>query len=325
MLRIGYPSALPAELLPLFPAGVELVPIPARPEQEFTVDFWIPPPAPVLGQRVWPWMRGVTIAQSLMAGTEWLTELVGPSVTVCNAQGAHSISTAEWTLSVILAMLKYLPLYHDLQLAADWKNRNLASKAYIAIHNDPRPQFPPILQEELHGKRVLIVGHGSIGKTIEGMLAPFAVEITRVARTARTQPLVHPVAELDSLLPSAEIVILILPHTPETHGLIGPAQFALMQQGALLVNAARGPIVQTDALVAALNSGHIRAALDVTDPEPLPPDHPLWKCPNLLITPHVAGSTPQFSPRSVKIAAEQVARLLKGESLINVVQAGTGT
>jgi len=118
-------------------------------------------------------------------------------------------------------------------------------------------------------------------------------------------------------------VVLILPHTPESHGLIGAKQLALMSQGALLINAARGPIVQTDALVEALNSGRIRAALDVTDPEPLPPEHPLWKCPNLLITPHVAGSTPQFSPRAVHIAADQVRRILTGEPLINVVQAGS--
>ena len=322
MLRVGYPANLHAELLQMFPAGIELVAVPPRPEREVAVDFWIPPPAAALGQRVWPWMREVRIAQSLMAGTEWLTEMVGPEVTVCNAAGAHNISTAEWTVSATLAMLKYLPLYRDLQRAADWKGRGQASKDYAALHDDRRPQFPPILQEELHGKRVLIVGFGAIGKTIEGLLGPFAVEITRIARSARTDPEVHAVTELDRLLPLAEIVILILPHTPETHGLMGAGQFALMRQGALLVNAARGPIVQTEALVEALNSGRIRAALDVTDPEPLPPEHPLWRCPNLLITPHVAGSTPEFSPRSVKIAAEQVGRLLRGEALVNVVQAG---
>jgi phosphoglycerate dehydrogenase-like enzyme len=172
---------------------------------------------------------------------------------------------------------------------------------------------------------VLIVGYGDIGKTIEKYLTPFGVEITRIARTARTSPEVHPVAALDQLLPEAEIVILILPHTPESHGLIGAQQLALMPQGALLVNAARGPIVQTEALVEALNSGHIRAALDVTDPEPLPLNHPLWKCPNLLITPHVAGSTPQFSPRATRIAADQVRRILNGKPLINVVQQGNRT
>jgi phosphoglycerate dehydrogenase-like enzyme len=322
MLRVGYPEALAPELIALFPDGIELVPVPARPEGEIAIDVWVPPPAGVLGERVWPWLRGVKVALSLMAGTEWLTALVGPEVTVCNAQGAHSISTAEWTLAATLATLKYLPFYRDLQREADWKGRSQASRDYAAIHKDDRLQYPPILQEELHGKRVLIVGYGSIGKTIEAMLTPFGVEITRVARTARTEPKVHSVAELNALLPAAEIVILILPLTPESHGLIGAAQLALMPQGALLVNAARGPIVQTDALVAALNAGRIRAALDVTDPEPLPPEHPLWKCPNLLITPHVAGSTPQFSPRAVTIAAEQVARLVKGEPLENVVQSG---
>jgi phosphoglycerate dehydrogenase-like enzyme len=325
-LRVGYPSALAPELLKLFPSEIDLIPIPSQPQGNYDIDLWIPPPAPVLGQRIWPHLRGVKTALSLMAGTEWLTDLVGPAVTVTNAQGAHSISTAEWTVSATLAMLKYFPLYRDLQLAADWPGRRQASKDYAYLHRDDRPQFPPILQEELHAKRVLIVGYGDIGKTIETYLIPFGVEITRVARTPRPAtdltPEVHPVTQLDDLLPHAEIVILILPHTPESHGLIGAKQLALMPQGALLVNAARGPIVQTDALVAALNAGKIRAALDVTDPEPLPADHSLWKCPNLLLTPHVAGSTPQFSPRAFQIATDQIRRLLKGEPLIHVVQVG---
>lgn len=323
MLKVGYPASLAPELLQLFPAGIELVPVPSKPEpgSQYAIDFWIPSPSPPLGQRVWPHLRGVTIAQSMMAGTEWLTELVGPAVTVCNAQGAHSISTAEWTVAAILAMLKYFPLYGELQRNADWAGRSQASRAYKAIHHDERPQFPPILVEELHAKRVLIVGYGDIGSTIERLLTPFDVQITRIARSPRTSPVVHPVSELNDLLPAAEIVILILPQTPETEGLIGAQQLALMAQGALLVNAARGPIVQTDALVAALNAGHIRAAVDVTDPEPLPPGHPLWKCPNLLLTPHLAGSTPQFSPRAIRIAADQITRMLKGEPLIHVVQA----
>lgn len=325
-LKVGYPAALPPELAELFPSGpeVELIPIPANPETEFAVDFWIPPPAGALGEKIWPHLRGVKIAQSMMAGTEWLTKLAGPHVTVCNAQGAHSISTAEWTLAAILATLKYLPLYRDLQQQSEWCSRKQGSAVYAALHQDQRPQFPPVMQEELHGKRVLIVGYGDIGKTIERMLTPFAVEITRVARSPRaansTTPEVRAVSELDALLPDAEIVILILPLTDETQGLIGAKQLALLPQGALLVNAARGPIVQTEALLAALQAGHIRAAVDVTDPEPLPADHPLWKCPNLLITPHVAGSTPQFSPRAIRIAVEQVRRVLAGEPLRFIVQ-----
>jgi phosphoglycerate dehydrogenase-like enzyme len=175
--------------------------------------------------------------------------------------------------------------------------------------------------EELTGKTVLLVGYGAIGKEIERMLAPFDVELLRLARTARIDPPVHAVSDLDSLLPLAQIVVLILPSTAETRGLIGSRQFALMKQGTLLVNAARGPIVDTNALIVALNAGHIRAALDVTDPEPLPDGHPLWSCPHLLITPHVGGSSPQFAPRAVRTAAAELRRYIAGEPLKNVVQA----
>jgi len=176
------------------------------------------------------------------------------------------------------------------------------------------------LLEELTGKTVLMVGHGAIGQEIERMLAPFHCKMLRVARNARKEPLVHPVNELDRLLPEAEIVVLILPLTPESHHLIGSSQLALLRPGTLLVNAARGPIVDTDALVEALQAGRIRAALDVTDPEPLPEGHPLWSCPNLLLTPHIAGSSPQFAPRSLKTAADELRRYIAGESLHNAVQ-----
>jgi phosphoglycerate dehydrogenase-like enzyme len=121
------------------------------------------------------------------------------------------------------------------------------------------------------------------------------------------------------LLPQADVVVLAVPFTSETEGMIGAEQIAAMKPGALLVNAARGPVVVTDALVAALEAGHIRAAIDVTDPEPLPEGHPLWKAPNLLLTPHVAGSTPKFMVRTMQFAADQVDRYMKGEPLQNVV------
>ncbi len=168
---------------------------------------------------------------------------------------------------------------------------------------------------------MLLVGYGSIGKEIERFLFPFNVNLVRIARRARTEPLVHAVSELERLLPQAEVVILILPLTEESRGLIGSRQLGLMRQGALLVNAARGPVVQTDALVEALNTGRIRAALDVTDPEPLPAGHPLWSCPNLLLTPHVGGSSPQFAPRAIKTAEDELRRYIAGEPLSNVVQA----
>jgi phosphoglycerate dehydrogenase-like enzyme len=242
-------------------------------------------------------------------------------VTICNAHGAHNISTAEWTISAILATLKYFPFYLDVQQSGIWKRRFEASAHYVSITGDTRPLYPPVMLEELTGKTVLLVGYGAIGKEIERMLAPFHVEMIRVAHSARSEPPVHAVSELENLLPQAQIVVLILPSTAETSGLIGSRQFALMRQGTLLVNAARGPIIDANALVEALESGRIRAALDVTDPEPLPDGHPLWKCPNLIITPHVAGSTPEFARRSLRTAAGELRRFINGEQLENVVQA----
>jgi phosphoglycerate dehydrogenase-like enzyme len=321
MLRVGYPAVLATELLRDFPAEVELVPLPDDLDHEIAIDVWIPDPYPKRAMKVWPHLRGVRLILSLMAGTEWIPAVAGPHVTICNARGAHSISTAEWTVSAILATLKYFPFFLDVQHEGLWKRRFEASAHYARITGDARPIYPPVMLEELTGKRVLMVGYGEIGKEIERMLTPFKVEIVRVARSARTQPPVHAVSELDSLLPQAEIVILILPSTVESQQLIGRRQLALMRQGALLVNAARGPIVDTDALVDVLNAGHIRAALDVTDPEPLPEGHPLWSCPNLLLTPHVAGSSPQFAPRALRVAADELRRYIDGEVLRNVVQA----
>lgn len=320
MLRVGYPATLAAELFSGFPQEIELVPLPDSLDHEIDIDVWIPDPYSTRAIKTWPHLRGVRLVLSTMAGTEWIPATVGPHVTICNARGAHNISTAEWTVASILAMLKYFPFYLDVQRAGQWKRRFEASARYADLTGDTRPLYPPVMLEELTGKTVLLVGYGAIGKQIERMLAPFDVNLLRVARSARTEPLVHAVDDLDSLLPRAEVVILILPSTAETYRLIGARQLALMPQGALLVNAARGPIVDTNALVDALNAGQIRAALDVTDPEPLPEGHPLWSCPNLLLTPHVAGSSPQFAPRSLSTAADELRRYIDGEPLHNVVQ-----
>jgi phosphoglycerate dehydrogenase-like enzyme len=320
MLRVGYPASLAAELLRDFPTEVELIPLPDSPDNDIKIDVWIPNPYSTRAIRTWPRLRGVRLILSLMAGTEWIPGVAGPHVTICNAHGAHNISTAEWTVASILATLKYFPLYLDIQHSGVWKRRFDANAHYTRITGDTRPLYPPVMLEELTGKTVLLVGYGAIGKEIERMLAPFQIELLRVARSARTEPRGHAVSELDSLLPQAEVVVLILPSTAESRGLIGARQLALMPQGALLVNAGRGPLVDTDALVGALNSGRIRAALDVTDPEPLPEGHPLWSCPNLLITPHVAGSSPQFAPRSLRVAADELRRYIAGEPLKNAVQ-----
>jgi len=321
MLRIGYPATLSEELFRDFPEGIELIAVSDKMEHDVEIDVWIPDPYSTKAMRAYPRLHGVKLVLSMMAGTEWIPGTVGPQVTICNAHGAHNVSTAEWTLSAILAMLKYFPLYLDIQRAGVWKRRFEASALYAAINGDAKAMYPPVLGEELSGKTVLLVGYGAIGKEIERMLAPFEVELVRVARRARAESHVKAVKELDDLLPKANVVVLILPATAESRGLIGKRQLALMRQGALLVNAARGPVVDTDALVEALRSGKIRAALDVTDPEPLPEGHPLWRCPNLLLTPHVGASTPEFTPRALRTAADELRRYMKGEPLKNVVQA----
>ena len=320
MLRVGYPAVFAPELLGDFPAGIELVPLPDSLDHEVEIDAWIADPYANRAIKIYPHLRGVRLALSLMAGWEWMPEAVGPHVTICNARGAHNIATAEWTLSAILAMLKHFPFYLEAQAQGDWKRRFESPARYARINGDSRQHYPPVLLEELTGKTVLMVGHGAIGQEIERMLEPFHVKMLRVARSPRVEPKVYPVGELDALLPQAEIVILILPLNPESHRLIAAPQLALLRQGALLVNAARGPIVDTDALVEALQAGRIRAALDVTDPEPLPAGHPLWSCPNLLLTPHVAGSSPQFAPRSLATAAAELRRYLAGEPLQNMVR-----
>jgi phosphoglycerate dehydrogenase-like enzyme len=322
-IRVGYPAILDAAARAALPPDVDLVPLEDGLDHDVAVDVWIPDPYQTRARRIWPHLRGVRLVLSLMAGTEWIPATVGPHVTICNAHGAHNVSTAEWTVSAILAMLKHFPLFLDIQRSANWRRRKEASAEYERLSGDTRQHHPDVMLEELTGKSVLLVGYGAIGQEIERMLAPFQVDLIRMARSARAAPLVHPVSALDELLPRADVMILILPLTDESHGLIGAAQFALMRQGALLVNAARGGIVQTNALAEALNQGKIRAALDVTDPEPLPPEHPLWHCPNLLITPHVAGSSPQFAANAFKVAADELRRYLRGAPLRNAVQLAT--
>ncbi|HEY3705960.1 MAG TPA: NAD(P)-dependent oxidoreductase [Terracidiphilus sp.] len=320
MLRVGHPASLGAEFLRILPDGIELVALPDGLGHDVEIDVWIPDPYPTRALRIWPRLRGVRLVLSLMAGTEWIAATVGPHVTICNARGAHSVSTAEWTISATLAMLKHSPLFQDLQHAADWGGRNQATTEFQSVTGDARSLHPPVMVEELTGKHVLLVGYGAIGKEIERMLAPFRVELVRVARNPRIDPCVYPVGSLDRLLPTADVIILILPLNDESRELIGAHQFGLIRQGALLVNAARGAIVDTDALVHALNNGKVRAALDVTDPEPLPAEHPLWRCPNLLLTPHVAASTPQFAARALEVVADELRRYLNGKPLRNVVQ-----
>jgi phosphoglycerate dehydrogenase-like enzyme len=254
----------------------------------------------------------------MMAGVDWITPWLPKDVVLCDGRGLHDISASEWVLTAILTSLKRFPYYRDMQLRQEWKGQASIPDGFMKVAGPQIGQYA-VLGDDLAGKTVLILGYGSIGEAIEARLAPFGVQVLRVARSARKEPEVSAVSELSRLLPKADIVVAIVPLTPETQGLIGGNELALMKPGALLVNAARGPVVVTEALVEALNQHHIRAVLDVTDPEPLPVGHPLWSAPNCMITPHVGGSTPDFIHRAFQFGAEQLSRFIAGKELQNIV------
>jgi phosphoglycerate dehydrogenase-like enzyme len=225
-------------------------------------------------------------------------------------------------VAVILAMQKFLPFFIDMQRQGKWATGQQAHQIDVPAPASAKTppaaiKNPPAPIRDVAGSTVLIVGYGSIGQAIEARLTPFAARFLRVARSARDG--VSPVSMLDDLLEKADVVVLTPPLTSETRHMIGSKQLARMKTGALLVNASRGAIVDTDALLRSLTEKRIRAALDVTDPEPLPSNHPLWWAPNLLITPHVAGDSASFMKRALKLASEQAARFARGEPLLNVV------
>lgn len=242
-------------------------------------------------------MGSLAFVQALSVGVEGLPALMPPGVPLCNGRGVHDGPVAEWVLAALLADARDLAGRRDAQRAHRWERE---------------------LQRELDGARVLIAGYGSIGAAVEARLAPFGSEIVRVARAAREG--VHPVEQLPQLLPQADAVVLLMPGTPATRGLFDARMLAAMRDGALLVNAGRGELVDTDALLAELNAERLRAVLDVTDPEPLPAGHPLWDAPGLLVTPHVAGNSPRWRERGYALVRDQLARLQAGEPLRNVVR-----
>ncbi|MFF3122976.1 2-hydroxyacid dehydrogenase [Streptomyces sp. NPDC057908] len=250
-------------------------------------------------------MAQVRIVQTLSAGIDHVEPGLGllpAGVRLCNAKGVHEASTAELALALILASLRGFPGFVHGQDREEW-----------------RAGFYPALAD----KSVLIVGYGSIGAAIEDRLAPFeCARVARVARSARTTARgpVHTLDDLPALLPEADVVVLSTPLNPSTQGLVGAEFLAAMPDGALLVNVARGGVVDTKSLLLELESGRLRAALDVTDPEPLPAGHPLWHAPNVLITPHVGGSTSAFLPRAKRLVAGQLSRFAAGEPVQNVVR-----
>ncbi|MFC9066440.1 MULTISPECIES: 2-hydroxyacid dehydrogenase [Streptomyces] len=309
--------------LPLPPS--ELAPLPAslryvhwNGAEDFPADpadcvFYTVPylKGPHVAVRPLPHMPRLRVVQTLTAGVDHMLPAVPelPAGTLlCNAGPLHNTSTAELALTLALAALRGVPEAVRDQGEGRWRTRILTSLA---------------------DRRVLIVGYGGIGAAIEDRLLPFEpAEVVRVAGRARTtgRGPVHPATALPELLPGAEVVFLATPLTDATRGLVDAEFLAALPDGALLVNVSRGAVVDTGALLAELESGRLRAALDVTDPEPLPAGHPLWQAPGVLITPHVGGPSTAFRPRAERLVRQQLERFAAGEPLRYVVaEAGEDT
>jgi phosphoglycerate dehydrogenase-like enzyme len=291
------------------PAGVELTVWNGQGEPTDAVrrtEFWVPQFLESSGiDRLLPELPGLQVVQLVSAGADAFVGRLPDGVLLCDARGVHGGSTSEWVLTVVLASLRELPRF---------------------VRGQDERRWDYAFTDELAGKRVLVVGAGDVGGQIRRKLLTFDAEVTMVARRARpatgTEPVVHAVAELPALLPAADVVVLVVPLTGATRGLVDAAFLASLPDGALVVNGARGPVVDTAALTAELQAGRLRAALDVTDPEPLPADHPLWQAPGLLLTPHVAGSVTGFPRRAYALVRTQVERWLAGEPLDNEVVDG---
>ena len=262
------------------------------------VEFLVPPMFEIRSEieALIPKMKSLRVIHSLSAGVEDLLPHVRQGVKLCNSTDAHHTSTAEMAVALTLASLRGISHFSR---EYDWQLRTQQ------------------IWQSLADSKVLIIGYGSVGAAIERRLSGFECEVVRVARHAREG--VYGVAELDQLLPLCDVVILCTPLTVETENLANKNFFAHMKQGALFVNVSRGPIANTNDLVDAIRTGHIRAALDVTEPEPLPSEHPLLNLPNVLLTPHVAGRSTALQSRLNDLICAQVKRYLTGEPLKNVI------
>jgi phosphoglycerate dehydrogenase-like enzyme len=283
------------------PSGVDVDVYDGRGEPPHTiedVELYVPPymvasPAPFEVMRSMPALR---VTQTLTAGVDNFLPYVPEGVTLCNARGVHDASTAELALALMLASLRGIPEFVRAQETRVWASQE-------------RPA--------LADRTVLIVGFGAVGAAVEARLAGFECTVLRIARRPRDG--VAEMSALTELLPRADVVVLTVPMTAETVGLVDAPFLASMRDGALLVNVARGSVVVTDALLAELETGRLLAALDVTDPEPLPAAHPLWSAPGLLLSPHVGGNSSAFLPRARRLVAAQVRRYTLDEPLLNII------
>ena len=256
--------------------------------------------APAVGARFGE-LPDLRLIQTLNAGYEQWEPLLPDGVMLSNGRGAHGGSSAEWVVAALLTIYRDLARFRQQQSEGVWRDWDT---------------------ETLIGKRVVVLGAGDLATNLAARLAPFETDVVLVGRTAR--PGVHALADVDELLPNADVVVALLPDSPATRDVINADFLAKLPEGAVVVNAGRGGSVDTDALLAELTSGRLRAALDVTDPEPLPEGHPLWSAPGLLLTPHVAGSVHGGWERAWAVALRQIEVYACGGNPPNLV-AGPGS
>jgi len=301
-LVVSFPGRTLAEEVGDLPDGVEAV----------LWDMTGPAPVPRIDMVVAPYMGKaaselahladveVGFVQSQSIGYDNVQGALPPGIVFANASSVHETATSELTLALVLAAQRGIPDF--VRAAAERR-------------------WAPALHPSLADSTVLLVGYGGVGRAIEARLLPFETTVVRVASRARTDErgVIHGIDEISDLLPDADIVVIGVPLGDSTRGLVDDGFLSDMKDGALLVNIARGPVVDTDALLAHTGSGRLRAALDVTDPEPLPDGHPLFALPNVLISPHVGGATAAMMPRMARLVHAQVDRLLHGRSPLNVV------
>ena len=300
-LSVSVPETALREALGEVPDGVDVIEWDlSGPASVDSIDIVVPPymgGASVLSRLANVKTR---LVQSQSIGYDGVEEGLPAGHVYANAATVHETSTAELALALILASQRGIP---DFVRAAG------------------EGRWAPEHHESLADHTVLLIGYGGVGKAIEDRLLPFETTVVRVARTARSDERgqIHALESLPELLPQADIVVIGVPLNKSTKHLVDDAFLSLMRDGSLLVNIARGPVADTDALLAHTASGRLRVALDVTDPEPLPDGHPLFALPNVLISPHVGGASTAMLPRMARLLREQIERMLRGDDPVNVV------
>lgn len=266
-----------------------------REDVTFAVPQWGTPFVPAE-------MPNLQVVQVRSAGVDWIVDQIPDGVTLCGARGTRDRAMAEWVVAALLADLKGVRPFAEAQAARRWKRLDIGDLSTI---------------------KVLILGHGASGEETARLLAPFGTEVRGVARRARPDdPNSYTLDQLPDLLPWADALVNLLPHTKATHKLVDAQVLQQLPDGALYINVGRGPTTDTDALLAELQAGRLRAVLDVVDPEPLPPDHPLWDAPGLLLSPHVAGDTASSDHAAWDLVAQQLLRFASNQPLHNVVSEG---